>query len=387
MRCAPLRVAVGGTAPRAHAPRPLAPTFARILRCHLTFPIFSVVGRAASAAKSWSVMDLSRPAKRTLGAGVSPVDDATARAQAHRRGVAWLLFESRRCRSALRERTLTPHTIPCLTLVLAFRATGRRFGASDQGRVSLVAATAGALRSRACPVSPRPTADSAPVEPSLQARRTADDVPTRCWSTASSPKGTPSPPHRPRAFAMPAPRVLLRLRGHLSPHACCGRLTHLTSAPRANLRAPGDHPVHHPRLLFELRTQVRAARSHGQHAGSGLTARVFFPVWGVAGLHPSRAVALPLAAAAAHLAAPNSSPALGPRLGVLGVAIGSLGGDAERSAGTWLLRAAAKPRAVRGPRRLDSRPRAGPRARCLGRRRRRHAGRRLRASPGPLGAR
>ena len=277
--------------------------------------------------------------------------------------------------------------IPRLTLVLAFRATGRRFGASDQGRVSLIATTAGALRSRACPASSRPTADSAPVEPSLQARRATDDVPTRCWSTARSPKGAPSPLRRPRAFAMPAPRVLLRLRGHLSPHACCGRLTHLTSAPRANLRAPGDHPGHHPRLLFELRTQVRVAWSHGQYAGSGLMARVFFPVREAAGLYHSEAAALPLAAAAANLAAPNSSPALGPRLGVLGVAIGSLGGDAERSAATWLLRAASKPRAVRGPRRLDSCPRAGPRARYLGRRRRRHAGRRLRASPGPLGAR
>jgi len=43
--------------------------------------------------------------------------------------------------------------------------------------------------------------------------------------------------------------------------------------------------------------------------------------------------------------------------------------------------------AVRDPTRLGSRPRAGPRARHLGRRRRRHAARRLRASPGPLGAR
>ena len=43
--------------------------------------------------------------------------------------------------------------------------------------------------------------------------------------------------------------------------------------------------------------------------------------------------------------------------------------------------------AVRHATRLGSRPRAGPRARHLGRRRRRHAARRLRASPGPLGAR
>ena len=51
-------------------------------------------------------------------------------------------------------------------------------------------------------------------------------------------------------------------------------------------------------------------------------ARIFFPVREAAGLYHAEAAALPLAAAAAHLAAPNSSPALGPRLGVLGVAIG-----------------------------------------------------------------
>ena len=177
-----------------------------------------------------------------------PVDDTTAHAQAHRRGgrnpssvVIW-------CRSALRERTLTPHTIPCLTLMLAVRATGRRFGASDQGRVSLIATTAGALRSRACPVSPRPTADSAPVEPSLQARRTADDVPTRCWSTARSPKGTPSPLHRPRAGESAAPRVLLRLRAHFGPYSRCGCLTHSLRHRVDRLPAPGDHPGHPPRL-------------------------------------------------------------------------------------------------------------------------------------------
>ena len=93
-------------------------------------------------------MGLSSAEICTQRADGIPVDDATARAQAHRRGVAWLLFESRRCRSALRERSLTPHTIPCLTLVLAFRATGRAFGSIDQGRVSVIAATTGAPRSQ-----------------------------------------------------------------------------------------------------------------------------------------------------------------------------------------------------------------------------------------------
>ena len=42
----PLRVAVGGLAPRAHDPRPHQRTFARTLRPHLTIYMDAVLGRA-----------------------------------------------------------------------------------------------------------------------------------------------------------------------------------------------------------------------------------------------------------------------------------------------------------------------------------------------------
>ena len=52
LRCAPLRVAVGGTAPRAHAPRPHPPTFARTLRPHLTIYMDAVLGRAGVGGRA-----------------------------------------------------------------------------------------------------------------------------------------------------------------------------------------------------------------------------------------------------------------------------------------------------------------------------------------------
>ena len=61
--------------------------------------------------------------------------------------------------------------------------------------------------------------------------------------------------------------------------ACC----------RAFLRdylQPDDHPGRYPWLLFELRTQVRVARSCGQHAGSEHTAHVFFAFLGGGGWPP-----------------------------------------------------------------------------------------------------
>ena len=70
----------------------------------------------ASAAERWSMMDFECAENCTPCADGIPVDDATAHAQAHRRGVAWPLFELRRCRAALRKRTLTPHTIPGLNM-------------------------------------------------------------------------------------------------------------------------------------------------------------------------------------------------------------------------------------------------------------------------------
>ena len=188
----------------------------------------------ASAAERWSMMDLESTDNRSLSTDGIPVDDETAHAQAHGRGVPSLLLEFHRCRAALRKRTLTPHTTPCLTLVFAFRATGRAFGSIDQGRVSVIVAAIGVLRSRVSPVSSRPTAEPPPVEPFLQARRATDDVSTRCSPTASSFKGAPSPPRRPRAGAAAAPRVLLRLRGHPA-HAPAAALSH--TSPRHRVRS------------------------------------------------------------------------------------------------------------------------------------------------------
>jgi hypothetical protein len=125
----------------------------------------------------------------------------------------------------------------------------------------------------------------------------------------------------------------------------------------------------------------------GSMRGASTRPTCFLPFWEVeAGRLPGAAV-LPLAASAAHLAAPNSSPTLSAWLHVLGVGTGSLRGDQERSVATWLLRMSATLRDVRPRRRLDSRPRAGPRAGHLGRQHRPHAGRRLRAAPGRQGAR
>ena len=111
----------------------------------------------ASAAKRWTMMDFECTENCTPCTDGIPVDDATAHAQAHRRGGAKPFSVVMRCRAALRKRTLTPHTTPCLTLVFAFRATGRAFGSIDQGQVSVIVAAIGALRSRVSPASPRPT--------------------------------------------------------------------------------------------------------------------------------------------------------------------------------------------------------------------------------------
>ena len=159
------------------------------------------------------------------------------RPRARKRTAAELHGRSLSCVGAVRRsaNAPSPPTRPHASLSCSPSvATGGAFGSIDQGRVSVIVAAIGVLRSRVSPVSSRPTAEPPPVEPFLQARRATDDVPTRCSPTASSFKGAPSPPRRPRAGAAAAPRVLLRLRGHPA-HAPAAALSH--TSPRHRVRS------------------------------------------------------------------------------------------------------------------------------------------------------
>ena len=145
-----------------HAPsreRPLAPFVP-----NSQFHRMRSSGAQVAARKSWCVKDMLGAEKRTPRADGIPVEDADARAQAHRPGGPQPCSAVQWCRSPPPRTSLTPHASLRFSYVLPSRAVGRRLAVGDEGRIPLIAK---ALRALAAPARSDPPFPVCGLDPGL----------------------------------------------------------------------------------------------------------------------------------------------------------------------------------------------------------------------------